>query len=90
VILAKRGTSSAFSLIILSMTYGNTRQLILEINKIIFPLGIIGDTNLSCSQYMVDLLKGKPFHLDPLEIHLAHPWTTSMCTLFFFYESFPK
>jgi len=36
---------------------------------------------------MVDLLKGKPFHLGPLEIHLAHPWTTGIYTLFFFYES---
>ena len=63
---------------------------ILERNKIIFAQGIIGNTNLSCSEYMVDLLKGKPFHLGPLEIHLAHPWTTGMCTIFFFYESFPK
>jgi len=63
---------------------------ILERNKIIFAQGIIGNTNLSCSEYMVDLLKGKSFHLDPLEIHLAHPLTTGMCTLFFFYESFPK
>jgi len=54
---------------------------------LIFAQGIIGNPNLSCSEYMVDLLKGKPFHLGPLEIHLAHPWTTGMCTLFFFYES---
>ena len=51
---------------------------ILERNKIIFAQGIIGNTNLSCSEYMVDLLKGKPFHLGSLETHLAHPWTTDM------------
>ena len=54
---------------------------------LIFAQGIIGNPNLSCSEYMVDLLKGKPFHLGSLETHLAHPWTTGIYTLFFFYES---